>query len=77
MTKKYTKKEIREMAQKIIERANMETWREFDIAKEDMEIAENALVNSLDETQRALYDEFCEKRKFFYFIAEQIYINRF
>ncbi len=77
MKKRVTNAEIGEFIGELAEEIRCDMNSDFDYAKCQMNIAEDELVKSLDQKQKALYDDFCEKRKAFFDIASQIYKRKF
>ena len=73
MKKKPSKKEIRKIIEKIIEEAYQEREEKYNIEKCKMQEAETELVNSLDDGQRVLYDEFHQRREAFYQAAKNFF----
>ena len=62
---------------KIAEKIRDDMDYEFRVAQSQMWIAENDLVDSLNESQHDLYKDYCEKRNTFYKIAESMYQRKF
>ena len=50
---------------------------EFRVAQSQMWIAENDLVDALDEKQQSLYKEYADKREEFFRIAKELYQRKF
>jgi hypothetical protein len=50
---------------------------DFRTTQSQMWFAENNLVESLNEKQKALYEIFCQKREEFYAIAKELYTRKF
>ncbi len=77
MKKKITNEEIGQLIGKIAEKLRSELDYDFRVAHSQMCIAEKNLVDSLNEGQQALYNNFVEKRNVFYKIAEDLYERKF
>lgn len=77
MKKKITNEEIGNAIGKMAEKIRDEMDYDFRVAQSQMWIAENDLVESLDEKQRKLYDDFYKKREKFYYIASELYKRKF
>ncbi len=77
MKKKFTEEEIGEMIGKVAEKIRSDMDYEFRIAQSQMWIAENDLVDSLDEKQQELYKDFRDKRDAFFQIAQELYQRKF
>ncbi|MBO5411456.1 MAG: hypothetical protein J6A38_00005 [Clostridia bacterium] len=77
MKKKFTNEEVGEAIGKIAENIREEMDYDFRVAQSQMWIAENDLVDSLNENQYTLYHDYAEKRNLFYKIAEELYQRKF
>lgn len=77
MKKKVTNDDVGEVIGKLAEHLRHELDYDFRVAQSQMWIAENDLVDSLNEEQKALYQDFAEKRNTFYKIANEIYQRKF
>ena len=77
MKKKVTNEEVEQAIGKIAEKISEEMDYEFRVAQSQMWIAENDLVDSLDEKQHALYRDFVEKRQYFFELAKELYVRKF
>ena len=77
MRKKVTNEEVSKVIGEMAEKIRSEMDYDFRVAYGQMGIAENDLVASLNEEQRVLYDDFCQKREAFYNIASEIYKRKF
>ncbi|MBQ7769998.1 MAG: hypothetical protein IJ373_02300 [Clostridia bacterium] len=77
MKKKVTNEEVGELIGKIAEDIRDKMDYEFRVAKSQMWIAENDLVDSLNESQYDLYRDYSEKRNTFFKIAEELYQRKF
>ncbi len=77
MKKKFTNEEIGQIMGKIADKVRRDMDYDFRVAQSQMWIAEKDLVNTLDEKQKDLYDDFCKKRDDFYSIAGEIYQRKF
>lgn len=49
--------------------------RDYENAKNDMEMLENALMHSFDEAQLQIYEEFCKKREEFFEAAYKYFLE--
>ncbi len=65
------------MIGKIAENIREEMDYEFRVAQSQMWIAENDLVDSLNEPQHELYRDYSEKRNAFFKIAQELYQRKF
>ena len=77
MKKKITDDEVGEIMGAIAEKLRNDLDYEFRVAQSQMWIAENDLVDSLDKKQQALYNDYAEKREYFYRVAKEIYQRKF
>lgn len=77
MKKKVTNEEVAEAIGKIAEKVRDDMDYEFRVAQSQMWIAENDLVDSLNESQHALYKDYSEKRNTFFKIAKELYERKF
>ena len=77
MKKKVTNDEVGEIIGKIAEKVRDDMDYEFRVAQSQMWIAENDLVDSLQESQYDLYRDYCEKRNHFFKIAQELYERKF
>ena len=77
MKKKVTNEEVGQVLGKIAEHIRDSMDYDFRVAQSQMWIAENDLVDSLQENQRELYKDFCEKRNEFFSIAKELYERKF
>ena len=77
MKKKVTNEEVAEAIGKIAEKVRDDMDYEFRVAQSQMWIAENDLVDSLNENQHALYKDYSEKRNAFFKIAKELYERKF
>ena len=77
MKKKVTNEEVGEIIDKIAEKVRSDMDYEFRVAQSQMWIAENDLVDALDEKQHDLYREYSEKRETFFRIANELYERKF
>ena len=73
MKKKVTKEEAVQAIGKIAEKVRSDMDYDFRVAESQMWIAENDLVDSLNETQYELYRDYSEKRNAFFKIAAELY----
>lgn len=77
MKKKVTNEEVGEAIGKMAEKIRDDMDYEFRVARSQMWIAENHLVDSLTEEQHELYRDYSEKREYFYKIAQELYQRKF
>ncbi len=77
MKKKVTDEEIGQIMGKIAEKIRSDMDYEFRVAQSQMWIAENDLVNALDEDQREVYNDYAKKRETFFKIAQELYTRKF
>ena len=73
LKKKITNEEVASILGKIAEDIRDDLDYDFRVAQSQMWIAENDLVDSLNEQQKKLYDDFSEKRNTFFKIASELY----
>ena len=73
MKKKITNEEVASILGKIAEDIRDDLDYDFRVAQSQMWIAENDLVDSLNEQQKKLYYDFSEKRNTFFKIASELY----
>ena len=77
MKKKFTQEEVERVLEKMAEKVRDDLDYEFRVAESQMWIAENDLVDSLNESQHELYRDYSEKRNHFFQLAKEIYKRRF
>ena len=77
MKKKVTNDEVGEVIGKIAEKVRDDMDYAFRVAQSQMWIAENDLVDSLQESQYELYRDYSEKRNAFFKIAKELYERKF
>ena len=77
MKKKVTNEEVGQVLGEVAEKIRDDLDYEFRVAESQMWIAENELVDTLNEAQQKLYLEYCEKRNTFYKLAQEIYQRKF
>ena len=75
MKKEFTDEEKLEMVRKIVSEAKRLNQHTFDLRYKRMCKAEDELVCTFNEEQRALYEKFRKKRDAFYKAANKIYIK--
>ena len=73
MKKKVTNEEVGQAIGKIAENIRNDLDYEFRVAQSQMWIAENDLVDALNENQHELYKKYSEKRETFFKIAKELY----
>ena len=71
--KRFTKEEVKDYISDLAQQVKDEMDYDYRVAQSQMDIAENDLVNTLNEEQLKLYKIFCEKRKTFRDIAREMY----
>jgi hypothetical protein len=77
MKKKITNEEVGQVIGEMAEKIRSDMDYEFRVAESQMWIAENDLVDALNETQHELYRDYCEKRNTFFRIAKELYAKKF
>jgi hypothetical protein len=77
MKKKVTNEEVGQIMNEIAEQIRDKMDYDFRVAQSQMWIAENDLVDSLEEKQIPLYKDYCEKREAFFSIASEMYQRKF
>ncbi len=77
MKKKVTDEKATEFINKVAEKVREEMDYEFRVAQSQMWIAENELVDALDEKQHEAYKNYAEKRNAFVAIAKELYQRKF
>ena len=77
MKNKFENEEIACIMGKIAEDVRDKMDYDFRVAQSQMWIAENDLVDSLNENQHQLYKEYAEKRETFFKIAKELYERKF
>ena len=77
MKKKFTNEEVGQVIGTMADKIRSDMDYEFRVAQSQMWIAENDLVDALEEKQYELYREYSEKRNAFFKIAEQLYERKF
>lgn len=73
MQKKVTNEEVGQIIGKVAEKVRSDMDYEFRVAQSQMWIAENDLIDALDEKQYGLYKDYSEKREAFFKIAKELY----
>lgn len=73
MKKKFTNEEVGQVIGTMADKIRSDMDYEFRVAQSQMWIAENDLVDALDESQHELYRNYSEKREHFFKIAKQLY----
>lgn len=77
MKKKITNEEVGEMFAKMAQDVRDYMDYELRVAESQMWIAENDLVDALQESQHQLYRDYAEKRNHFFKLAKEIYVRKF
>ena len=75
--KEQTEEEIKEIVTQIIKEAIRLDNKRFESAKKRMLLAEKQLVETFNQEQLVLYEDFCKKREKFYKAADKMYDKRF
>ena len=73
MKKKITNDDVGEIMGAIAENIRDDLDYQFRVAQSQMWIAENDLVDALNEKQQALYKDYADKREEFFRIAKEMY----
>ena len=77
MKKKVTNEEVGEAIGKIAEKIRSDMDYEFRVAQSQMWIAENDLIDALEEKQHEAYNNYRDKRETFFKIAGELYQRKF
>ena len=77
MKKKVTNDDVAKLIGEVAQQIRDEMDYDFRVAQSQMWIAENDLIDSLDENQKKLYEDFRKKREEFYAIAQEIYERKY
>lgn len=77
MKKKVTNEEVGQVIGEMAEKIRSDMDYEFRVAQSQMWIAENDLVDALDEKQHELYKDYSEKKNTFFKIARELYQRKF
>lgn len=77
MKKKVTNEEVGQVIGEMAEKIRSDMDYEFRVAQSQMWIAENDLVDALDEKQHDAYRNYAEKREAFFKIAGELYQRKF
>ena len=77
MKKKITNEKVEEIMGAGADKIRSDMDYEFRVAQSQMWIAENDLVDALDEKQQSLYKEYADKREEFFRIAKELYQRKF
>ena len=77
MKKQVTNEEVGQAIGKMAEKIRDDLDYEFRIAQSQMWMAENDLVDVLDEKQHEAYKNYAEKREEFFKIAKELYQRKF
>ena len=75
MKNKITNEQIGQFIGDLAQQIRDELDYDLRVAKGQMSLAENDLVDTLTPAQKQLYDTFCQKRNAFYKIANDLYIR--
>ena len=73
MKNKITNEQIGQFIGDLAQQIRDELDYDLRVAKGQMSLAENDLVDTLTPAQKQLYDTFCQKRNAFYKIANDLY----
>ena len=71
--RKITEEQLTQFISKMAEYVRDEMDYDFRVAQSQMGIAEKDLVNTFNDNQKMLYDDFCQKRAKFYQLASELY----
>ena len=77
MKNKVTNEEVGQAIGEMAEKIRSDLDYEFRVAESQMWIAENDLVDSLNETQHELYKDYSEKRNAFFRLAKELYERKY
>lgn len=77
MKKKVTNEEVGQAIETMAENIREGLDYDFRVAQSQMWIAENNLVDALDEKQHELYKEYSQARNTFFKIAKELYQRKF
>ena len=77
MKNKVTNEEVGQAIGEMAEKIRSDMDYEFRVAESQMWIAENDLVDSLNETQHELYKDYSEKRNAFFRLAKELYERKY
>ena len=77
MEKNFTRDEIREIVNELIEKDKLEKKNRYNLAQSKMCAAEDALINTFDKEQKALYKKYCKERDAFIKIKMENYVKLF
>lgn len=77
MDEELIEQEMKDLVARIIKDVNEEKQLKFDLNKKKMDETESELVKTFNESQMALYKEYCKKREDFYKSANEIYVKMF
>ena len=77
MKKKVTNEEVGQVIGEMAEKIRSDMDYEFRVAQSQMWMAENDLVDVLNENQHDAYRNYAEKRETFFKIAAELYQRKF
>lgn len=77
MKKKVTNEDVGTLFKKVADQVKSEMDYDFRVAQSQMYLAENDLIETLDENQKKLYRDYLDKRDVFYAIAKELYVRKF
>ena len=77
MKKKITNEQVEQFIKKLAQDLRDEMDYDFRVAQGQMWLAENDLINSLDQNQLKLHQIYRERREDFYKIANELYQRKF
>jgi len=77
MTNKIIDKELNALSVQELSENKGEIYKNYKVSEVKMKLAELKLFNSLNDEQKKLYNDFCEKREEFYKHASKKYKKRF
>ena len=77
MKKKVDNEQVEKFIAMMAEKIRDEMDYDFRVAQGQMYIAENDLVDSLNENQYKLYKDYAQKREAFFAIARELYERKY
>lgn len=77
MKKKVTNEEVGKLFAKMAQDIRDDMDYELRVAESQMWIAENDLVDALNESQHQVYKDYAEKRNHFFRLAKEMYVRKF
>ncbi len=77
MKKKITNEEVGQVIGELADTIRRELDFDFRVAQSQMWMAENDLIDALDEKQYEVYENYRDKREAFFKIAKELYQRKF